>query len=222
MNSFRKYLLHFVLVVSSLQRCLCCSRDGIVEGNETIHLVEIRCPYFLKDSLLIDHENLVSFVPYVVYENGRLSLKRGDQYFTQVMLMLYILVLEHTFFFCLFQKTKYNCKCWPGWPLLGQLGIKVWLLSNNGKQVALWNKYNKSTHSLTREKLCLCFILITLTLNLWSLNCVQDGRKVYEAAFSWKLSLQSTGAEYWLRGCGALISLQNGQLGMAKTSWWGS
>ncbi|KAH7937142.1 hypothetical protein HPB49_008133 [Dermacentor silvarum] len=72
------------LVVSPLQPWLCCSPDGIVQGNEAIHLVEIKCPYSLKDSLLIDHQNLVSFVPYVVYENGRLSLKRGHQYYTQL------------------------------------------------------------------------------------------------------------------------------------------
>lgn len=54
-------------------------------------LVEIKCPFPLKDQKLIDHEQEASFVPYIHYVNGQLRLKKTRQYYCQMMMMLYIL-----------------------------------------------------------------------------------------------------------------------------------
>lgn len=92
-------LLQVGLVISAKQPWLCCSPDGIINFGDSIHLVEIKCPYSLQDSILIDHMNQISFVPYIHYINGHLTLKSTHAYFTQVQLMLYILMLNHAFFF---------------------------------------------------------------------------------------------------------------------------
>ncbi|KAH6932312.1 hypothetical protein HPB50_004678 [Hyalomma asiaticum] len=56
-----------------------------------MRLVEIKCPFSLKDEKLIDHEEKASFVPYIQYVNGQLHLKKTHQYYSQMMIMLYIL-----------------------------------------------------------------------------------------------------------------------------------
>ncbi|KAG0433921.1 hypothetical protein HPB47_019477 [Ixodes persulcatus] len=53
------------------------SPDGIVCCDDGYRLVEIKCPYKLRDSELIDHRSETSFVPYVKYVDGRLILKKS-------------------------------------------------------------------------------------------------------------------------------------------------
>lgn len=87
------------LVIHPDQPWLSCSPDGIVCCDDGYRLVEIKCPYKLRDSELIDHRSETSFVPYVKYVDGRLILKKSHRYYTQVMVMMYILDVVETFLF---------------------------------------------------------------------------------------------------------------------------
>ncbi|XP_077496879.1 uncharacterized protein LOC144107650 isoform X2 [Amblyomma americanum] len=88
------------LIIHPEQPWLCCSPDGIHVANGNKCLVEIKCPFSLKENYrLIDYEHELSSVPYIEYSNGHLMLKKGHAYYTQVMVMLCILNLDHALFF---------------------------------------------------------------------------------------------------------------------------
>ncbi|KAL1472958.1 hypothetical protein MTO96_022641 [Rhipicephalus appendiculatus] len=87
------------LVIHLEQPWLCCSPDGLISTDNSFELVEIKCPFSLKNNMLIDHEKQVSYVPYIHYIDGRLALKKSHQYYTQVMVMLYVLGLTEAIFF---------------------------------------------------------------------------------------------------------------------------
>ncbi|KAH7978563.1 hypothetical protein HPB49_005928 [Dermacentor silvarum] len=56
------------LFIHPEQPWLCCSPDGILDSDGRMYLVEIKCPFSLKDKKLIDHEHEESFVPYIHYQ----------------------------------------------------------------------------------------------------------------------------------------------------------
>lgn len=87
------------LVVDPDQPWLCCSPDGIISTGSTTQLVEIKCPYLLKDSLLLNPEKEESFVSFIRYVNGQLTLKKTHAYYTQIMVMLYVLRLNSALLF---------------------------------------------------------------------------------------------------------------------------
>lgn len=87
------------LVIHPDQPWLCCSPDGVIRGSNTTYLVEIKCPYSTKDGMLIDHNKELSFIKYIGYDNGCLVLKKRHPYYTQVMLMLYVLNMDHALFY---------------------------------------------------------------------------------------------------------------------------
>lgn len=70
---------------------MCCSPDGIATSGSTLQLIEIKCPYSLRSKCLVDPDNEISNVPYIHYVNGHLELRKTHSYYTQIMIMLYIL-----------------------------------------------------------------------------------------------------------------------------------
>lgn len=87
------------LIVNLRQPWLCASPDGLLkDGDETV-LLEIKCPFSRKDSVLIDVDNEISFVTYIFYEGGKLKLKRRHQYYTQVQVAMYVTNTSRCFFF---------------------------------------------------------------------------------------------------------------------------
>ncbi|XP_075543636.1 uncharacterized protein LOC142578107 [Dermacentor variabilis] len=87
------------LVIHPKQHWLCCSPDGIISTNNTTRAVEIKCPFSLKDSELIDADQEVSYVKYIHYVNGKLTLRKTHPYFTQVMVILYVLNIQEVHLF---------------------------------------------------------------------------------------------------------------------------
>lgn len=81
------------------QPWLCGSPDGLVIAGETTHLVEIKCPFTLRDSMLIEYEKGISHAPFLQYVDGKLTLKSSHAYYTQLMVMLYVLNLSDALFF---------------------------------------------------------------------------------------------------------------------------
>lgn len=78
-SSLRAVLTFFQagLVIDPDQPWLCCRTDGITSTGSGTQLVEIKCPYILKDSLLINAQKGESFVPYIRYVNGQLTLEKN-------------------------------------------------------------------------------------------------------------------------------------------------
>ncbi|XP_054924029.1 uncharacterized protein [Dermacentor andersoni] len=85
-------LIHEVgLFIDPEQPWLCCSPDGILDSDGRMCLVEINCPFSLKDKKLINHEHEESFMP--------------------MMIMLYILGMREAFLYYLFITAKHHCMC---------------------------------------------------------------------------------------------------------------
>ncbi|XP_077525627.1 uncharacterized protein LOC144166440 [Haemaphysalis longicornis] len=87
------------LVVHPLQPWLCGSPDGLFMYREGTCLLEIKCPSKQRDSDVVDHKVPRSFVPYIKYVNGELTLSKTHKYYTQVQLLMYVCNLELCFFF---------------------------------------------------------------------------------------------------------------------------
>lgn len=112
--AFKKYSqiynVHVIkcgLVVHQKQSWLCASPDGLVlQNNKVVKLLEIKCPYTCKDTLLID-KNGKPNVPYLLYdEKNIIYLKQNHSYFTQCQIQMYCTGLEE----CdLFIYTKKDC-----------------------------------------------------------------------------------------------------------------
>lgn len=64
-----------------------------------IVLLEIKCPFSRRGQHLVDMDEEVSFVPYLIFENGSVVLKHTHMYFTQAQVQLYILNLPKAIFF---------------------------------------------------------------------------------------------------------------------------
>ncbi|KAH9378896.1 hypothetical protein HPB48_010815 [Haemaphysalis longicornis] len=87
------------LVVHQVQPWLCGSPDGLVITGETTRLVEVRCPFVLQDSMLIDYAKGISNIKFIQYVDDQLTLKSSHDYNTQLMVMLYVLNLTDALFF---------------------------------------------------------------------------------------------------------------------------
>ncbi|KAH9362342.1 hypothetical protein HPB48_017994 [Haemaphysalis longicornis] len=94
------------LVVHPKQPWLCGSPDGLVITGETTRLVEIKCPFVLQDSMLIDYEEGISHVKFLQYVDDKLTLQSSHAYYTQLMVMLYVLNLTDALFFAYYKKKK--------------------------------------------------------------------------------------------------------------------
>lgn len=99
MNNITCFAFQTGLVVHPLQPWLCGSPDGLFVHRGDTSLLEIKCPYAQRDSDVIDHELQRSFVSYVKYVNGELTLSKTHKYYTQVQLLMYVCNLEVCFFF---------------------------------------------------------------------------------------------------------------------------
>lgn len=96
------------LVVHQKQPWICASPDGIVMDNNKIKkLLEIKCPYTCKDTVLVDEESRNLRVPYLTYDKEKnICLKQNHTYFTQCQIQMYCTGLKE----CdLFVYTKQDC-----------------------------------------------------------------------------------------------------------------
>lgn len=96
------------LVIHQTQPWMCASPDGLViNSNKVKKILEIKCPYNCKDTLLIDENDGRIRVPYLHYnEKKNISLKQNHVYFTQCQIQMYCTGLEE----CdLFVCTKQDC-----------------------------------------------------------------------------------------------------------------
>lgn len=87
------------LVVHQSQPWLCGSPDGLLKYQGSPCLLEIKCPYKRRDSILIDATEKVSFLKYVKYVDGQLTLQKSHRYYTQVQLLMYVCNVSLCFFF---------------------------------------------------------------------------------------------------------------------------
>lgn len=87
------------LIIHPEQPWLCCSPDGVVAFDDATQLIEIKCPFSLRNDVLIDREKEISYIPYVHYVSGKLTVRKTHQYYTQVMIMLYILGIKDALLF---------------------------------------------------------------------------------------------------------------------------
>ncbi|KAM7307851.1 uncharacterized protein ISCGN_011487 [Ixodes scapularis] len=87
------------LIVHLRQPWLCASPDGFFKTSDETTLLEIKCPYSRKNKVLIDVSKEESFVKYIVYEEGRLMLKKRHTYYTQVQIAMYVTNTTQCFFY---------------------------------------------------------------------------------------------------------------------------
>lgn len=83
------------LVISAKQPFLTCSPDGIIVNGMEMELIEIKCPYLCKDSVIIDKNENKSLVDYLILNAlGEPELKQTHIYYsniyTQMQTSLYI------------------------------------------------------------------------------------------------------------------------------------
>ncbi|KAH9371947.1 hypothetical protein HPB48_010804 [Haemaphysalis longicornis] len=81
------------------QRWLCFTPDGLVRKGTEVSLLEVKCPHSCREKPIINVEEQVSNVPYLVFRDNELLLKKSHVYYTQVQVSLYVLGLEKCFFF---------------------------------------------------------------------------------------------------------------------------
>lgn len=103
------YVIKCGLVVHQKQPWLCASPDGLVICDDKVKkLLEIKCPFTCKDTLLINEKDGKLRVPYLYYDKdiNTINLKRNHNYFTQCQIQMYCTGLEE----CdLFVCTKQDC-----------------------------------------------------------------------------------------------------------------
>lgn len=96
------------LVVHQKQPWICASPDGLIINSKKVKkLLEIKCPYTCKDTLLIDEKSEKINIPYLQYnKEKKIILKQNHNYFTQCQIQMYCTGLEE----CdLFVCTKQDC-----------------------------------------------------------------------------------------------------------------
>lgn len=100
-----------VLIIHLRQPWLCASPDGLLkDGTETV-LLEIKCPYKIRNDLIISPAKEESHVDYIGYEGGQLKLKRRHYYYTQVQIAMYVTNTRECFFcVCVHLPAEYNCR----------------------------------------------------------------------------------------------------------------
>lgn len=87
------------LVVHPTQPWLGGSPDGFFTSSRGTSLLEIKCPFKKADEELIDHQKETSFLRYIKYVDGKLTLLRSHKYYTQVQLLMYICGIQECFFY---------------------------------------------------------------------------------------------------------------------------
>lgn len=97
------------VVIHQNQPWVCASPDGLViRNNKVKKLLEIKCPYTCKDTLLVDEETGKPKVPYLLLDEttNTIYLKQNHNYFTQCQIQMYCTGLKE----CdLFVCTKRDC-----------------------------------------------------------------------------------------------------------------
>jgi len=92
---FGATILKCGIVIHAQKPWLCASPDGIVtENNQTLKVLEIKCPISCRSKLIVDHENRICNVSYLKFENNKIVLKPSHQYFTQCQILMYCTGLE--------------------------------------------------------------------------------------------------------------------------------
>lgn len=92
---FGATILKCGIVIHAQKPWLCASPDGIVtEKNQTLKVLEIKCPISCRSKLIVDHENRICNVSYLKFENNKIVLKPSHQYFTQCQILMYCTGLE--------------------------------------------------------------------------------------------------------------------------------
>ncbi|CAG0900553.1 unnamed protein product [Darwinula stevensoni] len=82
------------------QSWLCCSPDGLYWKENSLHLLEIKCPKTCEHGYIIDRLSKKSMVPYLTFdEKGCPMLRETHQYYTQVQIALYVLGIKSCSFF---------------------------------------------------------------------------------------------------------------------------
>jgi hypothetical protein len=106
------YNVHVIkcgLVIHQKQPWICASPDGlVVSKNKIKKLLEIKCPYTCKDTLLIKEDDGHLRVPYLQYNDKKtiILLKKNHNYFSQCQIQMYCTGLDE----CdLFIFTKQDC-----------------------------------------------------------------------------------------------------------------
>lgn len=62
-------------------------------------LLETKCPSSRRSRILIDIITQATFVKYIRYENGRLTLRKSHPHFTQFKLVMYLASVKECFLF---------------------------------------------------------------------------------------------------------------------------
>lgn len=97
------------LIIHQKQPWICASPDGLVMCNNKIKkLLEIKCPYTCKDTLLIKEDDGHLRVPYLQYNDKKniIFLKKKHNYFSQCQIQMYCTGLDECdLFIC----TKQDC-----------------------------------------------------------------------------------------------------------------
>lgn len=97
------------LVIHQKQPWICASPDGLVICNNKVKkLLEIKCPYTCKDTLLINEVDGNLRVPYLQYNDKKniIYLKKNHNYFSQCQIQMYCTGLDECdLFIC----TKQDC-----------------------------------------------------------------------------------------------------------------
>ncbi len=82
------------IVISKIFPWLACSPDGLFNENGDWTLLEIKCPDSRKESILVDHENKISFLSYIKLVENEWSLKKRCTYFCQIQVAMFVLNLK--------------------------------------------------------------------------------------------------------------------------------
>lgn len=84
-------IVEFGVIVKFDQPWLCTSLDGaVVQNNQVVRLLEIKCPFSCSDKNIVDVENKKCNVPYLVYEDGVVTLRKSNKIYTQTQVQMYI------------------------------------------------------------------------------------------------------------------------------------
>lgn len=86
-------------MVHESQPWLCGSPDSLLKYQGSPCLLEIKCPFKRKDTILIEATEELSFLQYVKYVDGRLTLLKSHRYYTQVQLLMCVCNMSMCFFF---------------------------------------------------------------------------------------------------------------------------
>ncbi|CAN7940140.1 unnamed protein product [Ixodes hexagonus] len=96
-----EHVVEVGLLVHKQQTWLCGSPDGLFAKKDGTVLLEIKCPYSIRKSAVVDVATAtkVSFVKYLTYVDNKLHLRNSHRYYTQVQLLMYVLNLKECLFF---------------------------------------------------------------------------------------------------------------------------